>query len=233
MYLIYIDESYDTEHFVYSALFVDAFQWNFYFDCLMKWRKEWEAKYSIPLEEELHSTDFLAGKKHPSKNRNRGWRAKLFYNAVGYIGAIEGIKILNGHSEKIKRHMLLSHILTCIHQYLDSKNAYGILVCDEGDQNNLITTVRKMKKENRMLKLDTNSNEDINMPVYRIIEDPLFKNSKSSYFIQASDLLAFSLLRNESPLVSTEPLVKNAFEQLDKVLIKESHLQDKKGIVRA
>ena len=68
----------------------------------------------------------------------------------------------------------------------------------------------------------------------RIIEDPLFKTSKSSYFIQLADFLAFSLLRHEKPIASTLEPVKSAFEQLDTVLVKEAFTNDpkKKGIIR-
>jgi hypothetical protein len=74
-----------------------------------------------------------------------------------------------------------------------------------------------------------------NMPLERIIEDPLFKTSKSSYFIQMSDFLAFSLLRNEKPISgSTQPRVSCAFEQLDKTLVKVAFRNDpkRKGIIR-
>lgn len=137
MYLIYIDESYDETHYAYSAIFINAFNWNEYFNHVIKWRKEWFDKHQIPLDYELHATKFSGGGK--------------------------------------------------------------------------------------------------NIPLDRIIEDPLFKTSKSSYFIQLSDFLAFSLLRNEKPLEgSTLEPVKTAFEQLDSVLVKVAFKGDKrgKGIIR-
>lgn len=38
MFLIYVDESYDDTHYGYSAIFIDAFKWNFHFSHLLNWR---------------------------------------------------------------------------------------------------------------------------------------------------------------------------------------------------
>ena len=72
------------------------------------------------------------------------------------------------------------------------------------------------------------------LPLKNIIEDPLFKDSKSSYFIQMADFVAFSLLRNEHPTSKTHSKVQAAFDQLNARLIKEAFRDNPrgKGIVR-
>ena len=234
MYLVYIDESKDENAFVYSAMFIDAFQWNAYFARVLGWRQEWFQKVSIPPEYELHATKLVGGKGQPNKNRDKMYRANLFHEAIGRIERMEGVKIINAITSDKSRHMhLFRQMLTCIHQTLQAHNAYGLLICDEGNEGKMTSSVRKMKKENIV-----RSNEGLrfmyNKPLDRIIEDPLFKSSHKSYFIQLADFLAFSLLRNEYPIKSTQGKVKEAFNQLDKVLVKEAFKGDSrgKGIIR-
>ena len=47
MYLVYIDESYDETNFAYSAIFINAFRWNDYFNQLLEWRGEWKEKADV------------------------------------------------------------------------------------------------------------------------------------------------------------------------------------------
>ena len=233
MYLIYIDESYDEKHYAYSALFIDAFQWNYYFSHVLQWRSQWQQKHDIPLDFELHATKFVGGRGEFPKNRDKSYRAKLFYEAIGQIERMRKIYVINAITSDKKRHMILfERMLNRIDRTLDAINAYGLLICDEGNENRLTSLVRKMKKQNNIpcsVELYGNLGNTRNVPLQRVIEDPLFKTSKSSYFIQLSDFLAFSLLRNESPTSSTVYQVQSAFEQLDTVLVKIAFKNDPKG----
>ena len=95
--------------------------------------------------------------------------------------------------------------------------------------------VRRMKKQNQIWSKYEYGCQ-ISSPLDCLVEDPLFKTSKSSYFIQLADMVAFSLLRNEHPIEGkTSPLVATAFNHLDKVLVKQAFSKDPKhkGIVRA
>ena len=133
---------------------------------------------------------------------------------------------------------LFEWMLNRIERTLKELNAQGVLICDEGNEQKLTTLVRRLKKVNPIpnkAEFDMQGiGHDRNMPFENIIEDPLFKTSKSSYFIQLADFLAFSLLRNEKPLPQTLAKVNTAFDQLDKVLVKKAFSTDrrKKGIIR-
>jgi uncharacterized protein DUF3800 len=74
-----------------------------------------------------------------------------------------------------------------------------------------------------------------NIPVERVIEDPVFKQSHQSYFIQLADCVAFSLLKRE---VAPTPLVKKygihrMFERhVAAVCLRPASPKDPLGIVR-
>jgi len=236
MYLIYIDESFDETHYAYSAIFINAFHWNNTFKELVDWRKTWFNQHNIPLDYELHATKFVGGRGEFPPNRDKVLRADLFYEGIGFIDGISGVQIINAITSSKRKHLtLFEYMLNRINRTLKTKNAIGILICDEGNENKLTAKVRQMKKLNQIPNnFSLYSGGSRNIPLDRIIEDPLFKTSKSSYFIQLADFVAFSLLRNEKPLQTTQQKVKDAFDQLDQALVKVAYRSDpkSKGIIR-
>ncbi len=226
MYFIYIDESYDKTHFCYSCLLSSAFHWNHIFGEILKWRKSLKDKYNIPLEYELHATKFISGSGEPHQNRNKDFRAKVFNESFNFFNKLPHSYIINGITNNKMNHMkLFSCLLSEIEAFLLRKNAYGVLICDEGNEKKLISMVRKRRKNS------FSSGQKLVSPVKRIIEDPLFKPSTSSYFIQITDFVAFSFLRSQNPTQTTRKLVEQSFESLDEILIKNN--LKKKGIIRA
>lgn len=148
-YLVYIDESYDETHFAYSALFIDAFKWNEYFKHVLTWRSDWFTKHQIALDNELHATDFVAGRSQPHHNRNKDFRAQLFNEAINNIEAYGRQLVINAITDKKKSHLeLFGRMLNRINHTLEALNAYGVLICDEGNEKKLTALVRTMKKKN-------------------------------------------------------------------------------------
>ncbi len=235
VYLIYVDESYDQTHYAYSAVFVPIDKWNNIFQQIHSWRQDLYKKHGIDTSKEIHSTEFIAGKGSPSANRDKDFRAAVFNSFLKTIETFQGIQLINGiTSNKLFHETLFEYIVTRINNTLKYRSAYGILICDEGNENKLVAMIRKMKKANPVWS-QFSENVQIDNKIDRIIEDPLFKTSKSSYFIQIADIVAFSLLRNEHPIPNnTHFLVKSAFDNLDKTLLKQVFKKDpkKKGIVR-
>lgn len=236
VFLIYIDESYDDTHYAYSAIFVPIEEWNNIFQKVLLWRKGLHQNHGIDVNGEIHSTEFVGGRGQPITNRDKNYRAKLFNSFLEMIEGLPSIKIINGITgNKLHHKTLFKYIVTRINTNLKYENALGILICDEGNENKLVSMVRSLKKENQIWSAYSYGTH-LSCPLDRIVEDPLFKTSKSSYFIQLADMVAFSLLRNEKPIIGkTLPEVQQAFEHLDNVLVKQAFKNDirGKGIVRA
>jgi hypothetical protein len=203
MYLVYIDESYDSSHFVYAALLVPAFEWNMVFQSVREWRQRLFHQHAIPLDYELHATDFVAGRGEPNENRNKLFRGQQFAEVFDLVESLNGVEVYGGITSDKKAHLeLFETTLTHIQKTLEEKNAYAVLVCDEGNETALTSLVRTMQK--------------VGPVADRIIEDPLFKTSKSSYFLQLADFVAFGLLRNKQPAASTVEVVKTAADRIKK-----------------
>lgn len=80
--------------------------------------------------------------------------------------------------------------------------------------------------------LDTGQNYR-NIPIDRIVEDPFFKKSDQSYFIQLVDFAAYALLRRERPIASkTKYGIDKIFNELSDILVREARPRDPNGIIR-
>ena len=72
-----------------------------------------------------------------------------------------------------------------------------------------------------------------NIPLDKLIEDPMFKDSKTSYFIQLVDFCAYSILRKEVENIQKNVLgIQDAFLALEPIFEKKACKYDKYGIIK-
>ena len=70
-----------------------------------------------------------------------------------------------------------------------------------------------------------------NIPIEQIIEDPIFKDSKTSYFIQLVDFCAYALLRSERPIASRSALgYDTMYELLRPITMPINNRHDPRGL---
>jgi hypothetical protein len=129
-------------------------------------------------------------------------------------------------SDAISRRLLLYH-------------PRAMIFADEGRARELTKVFRKMTVFNPIPSQfgmwPSPGSTSKSIPLQRIIEDPVFKKSHHSFFIQLADCAAFSLLKQETP---PTPNIKKYginkfFDQcLAKICFKEASPKDRLGIVR-
>ena len=72
-----------------------------------------------------------------------------------------------------------------------------------------------------------------NMPLNYVIEDPSFRDSRHSYFVQAVDLVAFLLYQHLVPgAYVRRKSAQNYFLRLEPILCTHASSKDPLGIVR-
>lgn len=72
-----------------------------------------------------------------------------------------------------------------------------------------------------------------NLPMVKVIEEPVMKNSEHSYFIQSVDLAAFLLYQHLAPnAYMRKKSGQNYFHRLEPVLCRAASKSDPHGIVR-
>jgi hypothetical protein len=118
-------------------------------------------------------------------------------------------------------------------------NAQIIMIVDEGRAIELQRIARRTKVWNpvgSMFGAWDDGSAFKNIPNDRLIEDPVFKSSQQSYFLQSADFIAYALLKSEvkpTPHVGKYRL-HEMYEVLEPICVKAASRKDPRqlGIVR-
>ena len=121
---------------------------------------------------------------------------------------------------------------------LDSYCPRAIIFADEGREAEITKVMRKMSVFNpipsQFGKWKAGSATQ-NIPVERVIEDPIFKKSHQSFFLQLADCVAFALLKREvalTPNIKKYGIHKMFEERLSGICYRHASPKDPFGIVR-
>ena len=190
MHFIYIDDSGDEELRVFSALTILADKWN---SCLKKikgFRQELKMSDGIFVETEFHAWKFISGRGEIADSVvTKGRRCQIFKQTLQMVTMLPEVRLFNTVFPIKAGDLAYETLLGRINQTLQLWDSHAILICDEGNESLYTRLVRRMQ---------TSQNGAID----RIVEDPFFKQSDQSYFIQLSDFCAYALLRQERPIES-------------------------------
>lgn len=240
MHLIYIDDSTDRPVHAFSAIAIPHERWNDCFAFLKRWRQHLRDVHGVPLTYELHATEFLSGRGSDGrlKHLSRHTRSQIFhktFQVVEYMSKYD-VRVFSVCHQQDDQFRAFERLLNRINRTLESWGTYGHLICDEGKEHQYTSLVRKMKVHNPIpSKLGSwaDGGATKNIPLTRIIEDPQFKRSSNSYFIQTADFLAHGLLRREVPTPKArQRRIHKSFEQLARSTVKECNPHDPFGIIR-
>jgi hypothetical protein len=241
MRLIYIDDSGDEQTSVFSAICVKDERWRECFRMLKEYRTDLRKRYGVFVRRELHATELVGGRGQISDRVvTKHQRSVIFDETIQLVARMPDIKILNACGPRNSKAVLFERLVNRINRTLESWGERGILFVDKGGEAEMTRLLRKMSvynpiPSNQGVWQDT-GNVVRNIPVERIIEDPVFKDSADSFFVQCADLVAFSLLRKERPLAARNKYgIHLCFDKLDAVLVKIAFRADPnhQGIVRA
>jgi hypothetical protein len=207
-------------------------------DHLIGMRRAMRASDGVFNSIELHATDWLGGRGNVAPAVvPKGARARLFNFALSSIALMPGVQIINAHAPKAQEMRLFERMLTRIHKNVSNAGSRAIIFSDEGK--NYDALLRRLRRFNPIpshFGSWAGGKPTVNVPLERILEDVVYRDSSRSYFVQAADFCAFSLLRYETPTPKITKLgVHKSFEILKRVLVTQAFAADPKklGIVRA
>lgn len=238
MHLIYIDDSRDEHLCVFSALAVSIDQWHMAFQQIRDFRRALRKAYGIYVYKELHAWKFVSGRGRPSDRVvTKGQRAAIFKDALKLLADLPGARLFNAVAPRKQDEKAFEWLLNRVNRTLQAWGSYAVLVCDEGKEIAYTRLVRRMYVYNPIpsqygVWMDTGQSWK-NIPLERIVEDPFFKDSAQSYYVQLVDFAAYALLRRERPIASkTRYGLDKAFDLLSPILVREATCKDPEGIIR-
>jgi hypothetical protein len=238
MHIFYIDDSYDQELCVFSALALPVDQWRQAYQQVRDWRQSLQQTFGINTQKELHAWKFVSGRGRPSERIiTKSERAAIFHDGLKMITKLPGARVFNVVFPKKEDERAFGRLLSRINRTLQAWGSHGILICDQGKDEAYTRLTRRMGTYNPIPnRIGTKPGTGLayrNFPIDRIIEDPFFKNSAQSYFIQLVDFVAYALLRRERPVPSRNKYeIHIAFNHLAEILAREASRKDLEGIIR-
>ena len=206
MHLIYIDDSGDEKLCVFSALMIRDDKWSTCLRTIKEFRHDLQTSDSISVYTEFHAWKFVSGRGRIADNVvSKGRRCQIFKQTLQMVTTLPEARLFSTVFPTKANEHAYEVLPGDINRTLQRWNSRAILICDEGKEAIYTRLVRRMQ---------TSDNGGID----RIIEDPFFKKSDQSYFIQLSDFCAYALLRQERPIASkTKYGLDQAFNLLEPI----------------
>lgn len=237
MHLVYIDDSQDHPLYCFSALAVPADQWVHTFREIKQWRRRLRDSDGILITKELHAWKFVSGRGQiADRVVPKGRRCQIFHDTLKFMAGLPSLRLFNVCLPN-RQDWAFERLVNRINRTMQAWGSHALLICDEGKEADYTRLVRKMSVQN-LIPSQYGVWQDTgramrNIPIHRIVEDPFFKKSDKSYFIQLVDFFAYALLRKEKPIASkTRYGLDQAFQRLEPLCVKEACPRDPFGIIR-
>lgn len=255
MYLMYVDESgncglNDRESylFILTGLIVHDSNWRVCLDKLVGFRKHLKSKYGLLQKEEIHASDFINNTPPNLLRIPRKKRWKILVEFTDLISSINYFSLVNILVDK-RRKPLTFDVFEIAWKSLiqrfentigygnfpgfKNEKEYGLILPDHTDDPKLEKLLRKMRRFNPVPHSLEWGEGYRDLPLAYVVEDPNFKDSRHSYFIQAADLCAYLLYQREAPnQYMKRGNKKKTYLKLKPVLFTSASRSDPLGIVR-
>ncbi|MCF7939849.1 MAG: DUF3800 domain-containing protein [Spirochaetales bacterium] len=249
MKFVYVDESGDpgkfvgsnTKHYILSGIIVDVEDWARNLGELVLLRKSIKSEFNLSVREEIHAAELVRIKNMDSyRSIRKHDRVLMLKRIASEIPVIfRNSKIINIRIDKEKipypdegdySTIAWKRFIQRYDTYLKKEDAKGMVFADDGNETLIRNLVRKMRKYNPVPSRYSSNYK--NVVTDNIIEDPILRDSKHSYFIQVADIITYALFQFLYPKGSLKKYGLNRiFLFLEPILLKEASSSNEFGIV--
>lgn len=258
MHLMYVDESGDpgqlrqtgaqpSRHYILSGVIIPDEQWRSYLSVLVDIRRGMRTRYNLFMRAELHGAEIInpRGNSIYLKVGSRHDRVNMYREVLRQVSSRMPLaRIINICLDKsnpryasIENHdfeeQAWSYLIQRFSTFLKktANGDRGMIFADQTNEDKVRKLLRKMRVFN---SVPSRYGGSYSATVENIIEDPVMRNSKESYFVQIADLCAHALYRKEFPKGSLKRYnVDRLFDELGPLLLLQVSSKDPMGIVRA
>ena len=255
MFLMYVDESGDsgtpgtpgtTPVFVLTGLVVHELRWHDCLTQLVDFRRWCRMQYGLKLREEIHASRMI-NKPGGLVRIPRHQRLAILHGYARRLAGIGELNIINvvvrkegkaaGYDvfENAWRALIQRFENTLNHRNFRgpaNPDDRGMLVPDHSSDERIMRLLRQMRQYNPVPHLPQFGMGYRNLTLAHLVEDPNFRDSRHSYFVQSCDLAAFLLYQRLHPSGYIKKKgAKGYFNILDPILCKVASMYDPQGIV--
>ena len=218
-YLLYVDESGDPglanpnrypDYFALTGLIIAFDRWRDSFNTFKSLKIQLRQLFNFFIRQPIHARElFSRSKEYEYMKTNNRKITNIFQHIFSVINTLDvqflniylikndpaiarSIAYFNGDIEE----MAWNRIATRFHNYLNSleDNCHGMIIPDPSRTTKIKKLLRKWRVRNNQVGLSGS----YNCPLISVIEDPFFKKSSETPFIQLCDCVCFSLAMQEA-----------------------------------
>ncbi len=260
MYLMYVDESGDSgmknspsRYFCLSGVVIHELCWRDTLADLLSFRHWLKSKYRVYLDDELHAADMINRPSRIASSLQRlrkHERLAVIRHFADQIARLPDVSLINvvvdkrggvpSDEEVFRRawYTLFQRFENTIRcrNFPGPRNTddRGLVFPDNTDGGRLTRYLNEMRLRNPLKVCRPHGASFYkDEPIKVIIEDPVLRDSRSSYFIQMADCVAYLLKQSILPCGYMRKHGGSAyFKRLDPVLCRHATSKDTQGIVR-
>jgi len=252
---MYIDESGDpgispsspTRYFLLSSIVFHELRWRGLLESLVEFRRHLKRTKGLKLREEIHATDFI-NSPGELKRIKRNDRVDILKQCIDWTASNTDISVTTVCIDKRKRKLqddVYEYAWKLLLQRFENTIRYknfpgpsnaddrGMIFPDNTDGGKLTSLLRKLRHYNPIPDKGTGQYGGFrNVSLRYIIEDPVLKDSRNSFFTQLTDVIAYMGRQMYEPNVYMKKKGGHRFYQrLSPVLNKAASNKNKWGIV--
>lgn len=252
MYLMYVDESGDcglinspTRFFVLSGLVVHELRWSDTLDRLTAFRRRMRMKFGLKLREELHASELISrpGSLQRIPKHDRLSILRHLSTDLATFPDINLINVVIDKEGKAADFDVFGTAWKYLIQRFENTLSYrnfpgpanpddrGMIFPDMTDNKKLTSLIRTMRAYNPIPNAGGSGYRQLTLK--SVIEDPSFRDSAHSLFIQATDTVGYLLHQHLKPnSYMRKKGGQNYFLNLKPVLCTVASTRDPLGLVR-
>lgn len=252
MYLMYVDESGDiglvgspTRYFVLTGLVLHELRWRQSLDELIAFRRVQKIDFGLKLREEIHASPMLS-KPGDLARIPKHQRLEILRRYADKLASMPDLSLICVVVDKANKPAMYDvfdaawkALIQRFENTLANRNFpgprnpddMGMLFPDRSDEKKLNALLRRMRAFNPVPSQQSSGYR--NLQIRTIIEDPNYRDSSHSYFIQSVDVTAFLLYQHLAPSdYMKKKSGQNYFGRLAAVVCKHASPRDPLHIVR-
>jgi len=216
---MYVDESGDTgvvnsptKYFALSSLVVHELRWQACLDRLIAFRRRMHDKFGLKLKEEIHAAAMInkPGALVRIPRNDRLTIIRGFADEIASLPDVSSINVVVKKEPTDTTQTVFDRAWSTIIQRFENTLSHrnfpgpsnsderGLIICDATDLR-LNRLVRRMRRYNPVPNQAEFGHGYRNLQLKAIIEDPIHRDSKATYFIQAVDTIAYLLYQRGQP----------------------------------